>query len=105
MPVKAASSQVPSGRCVLEQVLDPAADGVAAGAAGGDQPEDGPGGLRGGRLAPAHQRRVVVARAGLAPAAVGLLDRLEPVGGLDAARGGPSGSRAALRPCRTCQVP
>ncbi len=61
-----------------QQVVDAAADGPGARPPGGDQAQRGPGRLRGGRVAGPLERRVVVAPAGLAPGAGGLLGRLEP---------------------------
>ena len=83
MPVKSASSQVPSARLRLEQVLDAAArrprrrPRPAA-----IRPSTAQAVCEAVGLALAHQRRVVVAAAALAPAAAGLLDRFEPVGRL-----------------------
>src|ERR1019366_4632095 len=58
--------------------MDAITYGVAIRFAGGDQAEQCPRGLRGGDFALAGQRRVVVAQARLAPAAVVLLHALEP---------------------------
>src|SRR6266545_6655270 len=61
-----------------QQVLDAGLHFAARGLAGGDQAEEGPRGLRGGRRSDPRQRRVVVTAARLAPAAARLLRLLEP---------------------------
>src|SRR3989475_4138214 len=61
-----------------QEVVDAAGDGRSARAAGGEESEQGPGGLAWRRLAGAGERVVVVALAGLSPAAVLVLVALQP---------------------------
>src|SRR5215510_12850697 len=61
-----------------QQVVDAAHDCRTAGTAGGEEPEQRPRGLARRRLAHAGELVVVVALAGLAPAAVLVLVALEP---------------------------
>src|SRR5262245_34484612 len=61
-----------------QQIVDAAHDCRAAGAPGGEEPEQRPRGLAGRRLTHAGELVVVVALAGLAPAAVLVLVALEP---------------------------
>src|SRR6267142_5227219 len=61
-----------------QEVVDPALDGRAAHAAGGEETQERPRGLTRDRLAHAGELVVVVALAGLAPAAVAVLMALEP---------------------------
>src|SRR5881397_1867374 len=62
-----------------QQVVDAQPDFRAVVFAGGDQGEQGPGGLRSSRLTLALQARVVVTAASFAPAAARLLRRLQPI--------------------------
>src|SRR5262249_20281776 len=61
-----------------KQIIDAGTDSVAVTLAGGEQREQGPGGLRGRRCALAGQSGIVVTAARLAPSAAGLLHFLQP---------------------------
>src|SRR5437763_16780826 len=62
-----------------EEVVQAAEDVLAGDVAGGDQAHQRPGGLGGGARPLAAQAGIVVGRAGLAPAAVLILRRAEPL--------------------------
>src|SRR5579885_1888341 len=64
----------------LDQVLDSFVQAVAGGVAAGDQPADRPGGLRGSRFG-GNKRLPIVGSAALAPAAVSVLNRPQPLAG------------------------
>lgn len=67
----------------FDEVLDAALDTGAMGVAEGEESHEGPGGLGGGGRAAAFEDGVFVGIAAFAPAAVGVLDALEPVAGFD----------------------
>ena len=103
MPVNGASSQEPSGELGLDQVFDAAAGGRCDARPAAIRPSVAQA-VCDGVARRSLERRVVVALAGFAPGAGGLLGRFEPVHG-------PFDRRMVHRkfecaePWSTCQVP
>lgn len=67
----------------FDEVLDTAVDTGAIGVAEGEEAHEGPGGLGGCGGAAAFEDGIFVGVATFAPAAVGVLNALEPVAGFD----------------------